>query len=274
MIAVVLPRKYIFCVSPGRSGSHYLSRVLASGDDICAVHEPEHQFPAYAALRPQLWDLKNRPFADSFVARRHLKFTQISDLMSRFPASTYAETNPTFSTLWHDVIFDGVAGSELVVIILRRFAARVLKSLLDLGWFHGRDGNAWMVTAYSVNTLTQPVAPENQASPFQLIIGHLLNVELYALRIKARCLKLGYKVIELRSDQLFGDHDAVGSLLTQCGLGAGPDAMLEATSEETNKPTTRNKRFDFPLDECVRELDAYLGHCARADILVPESFCI
>ena len=274
MTADVTPRKYIFCVSPGRSGSHYLSHVLAGVGDICAVHEPEHQFPAYSALRPHLWDLKNRLFLDSFTERRHLKLAQISDLMSRSPSVTYAETNPLFSTLWHDVIFDGFSGQDVIVIILRRSAVKVLKSLLDLGWFHSRDGNDWMVTSYSVNSLTQSLGPENQATAFHLVISHILNVEMHAIRIKARCLELGHKVIELRSDQLFGDQEAVHTMLTQCGLGVDLSLLHDVKSSIRNKLATRNKQFDFPLETCAKELDVYLRRCSSSGISVPESLYI
>src|SRR4030095_1136048 len=103
MPAAMSPRTYIFCASPGRAGTYYLSKLFSRAANVCAVHEPEHQWPAYAALKPHRWDLKNRPLSDSFTERRHLKLSQVSDLMSRSTARVYAETNPLFSTLWHDV---------------------------------------------------------------------------------------------------------------------------------------------------------------------------
>ena len=272
MPAAISPRTYIFCVSPGRSGTYYLSNVFARAANVCGVHEPEHQWPAYAALRPQRWDLKTRVLSDSFTERRQLKLSQISDLMSRSTAHIYAETNPLFSTLWHDVILDGLSGHELVVIILRRSAVNVLKSLLDLGWFQTRSGHGWMVTSYSVNSLVRPLVPETEATGFQLVISHLLNVEMYALRIKARCLELGYRVIELRSDDVFGGPDTAHRLLAQCGLHAPPLDSNDDTSTHTSKPGARNKQFDIPLDRCAAELDVYLAQCARTGVHVPESF--
>jgi hypothetical protein len=271
MTAHVPARKYIFCVSPGRSGTYHLSHVFSAAGNVCAVHEPEHQWPAYAALRPHRWDLKNRFLSDSFTERQELKLSQISDLMSRSTAHVYAETNPLFSTLWHDVILDGLSGHELVVIILRRSAVKVLKSLLDLGWFHTRRGDAWMVTAYSVNSLIRPVGPETEATAFHLVISHLLNVEMYAVRIKARCLELGHRTIDLRSDDLFGEPDTIHRMLAQCGLSAAPPGPNDATSTHTSKPGTRNKLFDIPLDRCAMELDAYLARCASNGVQVPDS---
>jgi len=262
--------KYLFCVSPGRSGTHYLYHVLSCVHDVCAVHEPEHEYPHYARLKPQLWDLKNRPFSDSLAERRDLKLSQISDLLSNNPASVYAETNPLFSTLWHDTLLGELSGKEIIVVILRRNATEVLKSLLDLGWFNTRDGNDWMVSAYSVNSLIQPLSPEQQSTPFDLLSGYLLNVEMYAQRIKRLCQQHGHTVIELHSNQMFGNHVFIMDLLDQCGLRPDTEKLSAVLKKKKNKPPTKKKSFDVPLEICARELKNYLRRCEDCGIDIPE----
>lgn len=263
--------RYIFCVSPGRSGSHYLSRVFSLAEGVCAVHEPEHEFPAHALLRPNRWDLKNRRFAESFAQRLEIKLAQIADLLKGRRALAYVETNPMFSTLWHDVVLEGLAGQRVTVIVLRRSAERVLKSLYDLGWCHARDGNTWMVTAYSVNSLVRPLQPEEQASACQLILGHMHNVELYAERIRARAIGAGHQVIDVRSDEFFGDPAAAEEMLRCCGLQPGRAFAGASPQLATSKPSAR-KSFDLPLESCLAEVRAYVAACEEAGVPVPTAF--
>jgi hypothetical protein len=95
---------------------------------------------------------------------------------------------------------------------------------------------------------------------------------MYAARIKDRCLELGHRAIELRSDDVFGDPDTIHRLLAQCGLNAPPLGPDDATSTHRNKPRTRNKQFDIPLDRCAMELDVYLARCASNGVQIPDSF--
>jgi hypothetical protein len=262
--------RYIFCVSPGRSGSHYLQRVLACAHDICAVHEPEHQYSKYAHLKPGRWDLKNTPFADTADERQRLKLGQINDLLAKTGKTVYAETNPLFSTIWHDVIMDALSGQDVTVIILRRNASAVLKSLLDLGWFQGKDGNRWMVTAWSVNSLVQAPVRERQATPAERIIGHLLNVERYAQRIREQCESRGYRIIELVSENLFSDVRAKRLLAEQCGLSLDPDRLELVERTGRNKQTLRKKAIDTPLEECRHSIEEYLLQCRQQHLKIPE----
>jgi hypothetical protein len=263
--------QYIFCVSPGRSGSHYLSQVFSLVDGVCAVHEPEHEFPAYSALRPHFWDLKKRRFAETFARRRALKLAQIADTIGSRRVLAYVETNPMFSTLWHDVVLDGLAGQRVTVIVLHRSPARVLKSLFDLGWCHARDGNTWMVTAYSVNSLVAPLQPEDEASAARLILGHIHNVALYAERICEQAKAAGHEVVDVQSDEIFRDPAAVEVMLRRCGLPSGGAVVGAPGRLETNKPATRTKSFDMPLESCRSEVRAYVRACADAGVPVPPA---
>jgi len=262
--------KYLFCVSPGRSGTHYLYHILSCVHDVCAVHEPEHEYPRYARLKPQLWDLKNRPFSNSLAERRDLKLSQISDLLSHTPASVYAETNPLFSTLWHDAILGELSKKEIIVVILRRNTSEVLKSLLDLGWFNTRDGNDWMVSAYSVNSLIKPLSPEQQATPFDLVTGYLLNIEMYAQRIAQLCKQQGHKIIELHSNQIFGNRELITDLLDRCGLRPDIKKLNAVIEQRKNKPPSREKSFAVPLEICTGELKNYLKRCEDNGVDIPE----
>jgi hypothetical protein len=264
--------RYIFCVSPGRSGTHYLQRVFSSAKNVCAVHEPEHQFTEYADLKPSHWDLKNTLLQNTAAKRRALKLAQINELLERAGTGVYAETNPLFSTLWHDVLLDALSDRDMTVVILRRSAAAVLKSLLDLGWFQGRDGNRWMVTAYSVNSLVRAPVEERHATAADLITGYLLNVEMYAQRIKKHCMQRGTRLIELNSEQLFEGNMAAEKVLISCGLEPDRNRLDKLGASGRNKKTIREKSIDTPLETCRNEIARYLDSCAENGIHMPDQF--
>ena len=264
--------RYIFCVSPGRSGTHYLQHVFSCAPGVCAVHEPEHQYSEYAHLKPRLWDLKNTLLQETAVERRQVKLAQINDLLEKTGAAIYAETNPLFSTLWHDVILEALSDRDVTVIILRRNATAVLKSLLDLDWFRGKDGNRWMVTAYSVNSLVKAPHREKKATAAELIIGYLLNVECYALRIKQRCEERGHRVIELDSQHLFEADNAAEELLIRCDLKLDRNRFDELDMASKNKNTIRDKSLDIPLETCKSSIVQYLASCKENAIALPELY--
>lgn len=265
-------KQYVFCVSPGRSGTHYLSQVFGLVPEVCSVHEPEHVFPEYSELQPHNWNLKNRLLSDSFFDRRKLKLRQINDLMSATGAEVYVETNPMFCTLWHDVILNENSNHDIKVIILRRNSIDVLKSILDLGWYSERNGDLWMVSAYSVNSLYSPPWKEAQASPMDTVIGCLLNAELYTQKITRICSALGYKVIEISSDELFGDVNSVRKLLSMCDLVVEDQKIQNILKSTHNKPTLNKKRRNLPVETCAKAINEYLSACDRAGLEVPRLY--
>jgi len=265
-------RKFIFCVSPGRSGTHYLSQIFGLVRGVCSVHEPEHQFPKYSELKPHKWNLKQNLLSDSFTDRKQLKFWQIDDLMTTSHADTYVETNPMFCTLWHDVILSEASNYDIKVIILRRNSVDVLKSILDLGWYSERNGDHWMVSAYSANSLFSPPRNEVQASPTDYMIGHLVNAELYTQKITKTCLALGYDVIEVSSNDLFNDVESVLTLLSKCALETDRQKIQKILQSKHNKPAARKKYCDVPIELCTHEINEYLSACNKAEVKIPRLF--
>jgi hypothetical protein len=262
--------KYIFCVSPGRSGTNYLYHLFAQADKVCAVHEPEHQYRKYSYLSPIHWDLKNHTFAESYPQRRSIKLFQISDLLSGSGKQIYAETNPLFSTLWHDVILDEFRGQDVTVLIVRRNASEVLKSILDLGWFRKINGNNWMVTPFSVNSLIPPIGPEQNATAADLVTGHILNTEMYAQKIKRLCNEAGHRIIEVHSNRLFGNTDQVLEVLLQCGLSANTDTLSEFINTKKTKHDTLHKPFNVSRNSCRDHIEKYLQTCRNKSLEVPD----
>jgi hypothetical protein len=198
-------KKFVFCASPGRSGTHYLSQLFNLGTEVCSVHEPEHQYSQFSQLKPYNWNLKQALFGNSYTLRQQLKFKQINDLLDASRAEVYVETNPLFCTLWHDELLKDSSQHDVTVIILRRPVVDILKSILDLGWYSDRNGDEWMVSGYSINSLFVPPMKESVAIPMDRVIGYLFNVALYTQNIIQLCEFHGHKVIDVKSNDLFSD---------------------------------------------------------------------
>ena len=224
MPAAASPRTYIFCVSPGRSGPYYLSRLFFARGRC--LRGPRASINGLRMPRCGLIGgiLKNRPLSDSFTERRHLKLSQVSDPdvpVDRY--DVYAETNPLFSTLWHDVILDGLSGHEARRHHLAPLRAQgAFKSLLDLGWFsdptRGRlDGHAEV--AFRQLSLLRPARardggdrlPARDQPPSQC--RDVRRSDTGPLR-----WSWATGSIELRAMTCSSDPDTIHGLLAQCGL--------------------------------------------------------
>lgn len=256
--------RYVFCVNPGRSGSYFLSEVFGLLPGVCSVHEPEHQFGKYAALKPHNWNLRNQPLSESFKDRSVLKHWQIQDVLTSRNARTYVETNPLFGTLWHDVVLGQATTPDICVIVLRRNPVDVLKSLLDLGWYSARDGDSWMLSAYSVNSLFEPPWQESEATAADLVIGHLINVELCAKKIAEVCATRGFKLVEARAQDLFSDLYAIEDLVRKCGLPMGEENLIALSNLGKNKKNLKSKEGNVSLSVCAKRFDDFLSACDAA----------
>lgn len=262
--------KYIFCVSPGRSGTYYLSQIFDLVPGVCSVHEPDHQFSRYSELKPHEWKLKDNLLSNSYSDRRRIKWWQINDLMSESGAESYVETNPLFCTLWHDVILADSSACDIKVIVLRRNSVEVLKSILDLGWYWKRNGDDWMVSSYSINSLFKPPMKEAQASPLEKVISYLINVELYTQKIKSLCRVFGHELIEVNSEDIFSNVEFTQSILSKSGFRIEEKNIESIQLKKRNKSAAKKKYGDISIELCEKGIQEYFFACGRAGLKVPN----
>lgn len=131
---------YIFCINTGRSGSHYLSRLMKHVSGCVAFHEPEPICNG-SAMRQHLSGRPDR--------MRRLTETKVSVIESlrRGPDRTYVETNHCFVKGFGWYLPEHLGQERMGVIVLTREKEAVARSLLRIGCTPlvpgGRD---WLIT--------------------------------------------------------------------------------------------------------------------------------
>ena len=129
-----LPRRtchLIASVSSGRSGSHYLSQLLALANETRSDHEARPVMDTRVACR--------FPRELSYRQRRSLKLPSL--LVALRENAHYADTSHLFGKTWWDIAVREVVqqrGCRLDVVVLRRFLPYVVDSLLhvDIDFWH------------------------------------------------------------------------------------------------------------------------------------------
>ncbi|CAM9970675.1 unnamed protein product, partial [Hapterophycus canaliculatus] len=145
--------------STGRSGTHFLSKLLATAPGVVAFHEASPTLSGRetlmaAAAAPEESYGRRRHKADAVLrsARWHLSHKGLDTL-------TYVDTSHLFLKAFSDVIMRELATQFRVdVVVLRRDPAAILKSRIDLGHFCGRRKRSdWMLLP-SHHEAAHPVA--------------------------------------------------------------------------------------------------------------------
>lgn len=141
--------KYIFCVNPGRSGSHYLSKLFAHVENCQAFHEPD--------------PIGNGEVIQQFLKGDDLSARQVAEQKADFikknaPADTvYVETNHCFIKGFGWFLPDILSADKIGIIILTRNKAQVVNSTYRIGCrpLH-ESGRRWLLTPDLGRTLKDP----------------------------------------------------------------------------------------------------------------------
>lgn len=119
-----------FVITPGRSGSEYLSSLFLNEKHVVARHESRPQFTGAVYRLMELCGLEG-----TRRWRKRAKEASISKLMgAQTGATTYLESSHRYLLGWSDVtLFDSPCSH---VIVLERPARDTYNSALDLNWYH------------------------------------------------------------------------------------------------------------------------------------------
>lgn len=128
-------RRLVFAASGGRSGSGYLSRVLACGDGVMALHEPLPKMNEGDLLDVLLRGKRSATAED----RGRRKLSGMRELlMGTDERVVYAETSHMFIKTFGDVILEELGDLDdvnVTVVVPVRDRVDVVLSQLKLGWF-------------------------------------------------------------------------------------------------------------------------------------------
>lgn len=140
--------KYIFCISTGRSGTAYLSKLLGQLDNCSAYHEQ----------KPVLHNEIMRGYLDGDKAALKKEFTKKLEYIRRNQNAVYADTSHIFIKSFGWELPNHIPQNEIGVIILKRDKEKVVQSTqrVHSGPFTYL-GKKWILIPYKNAIIKPPV---------------------------------------------------------------------------------------------------------------------
>jgi len=183
-------KRIINTVTTGRSGTHYLARILGYLTDVDVFHESlEH--PYHSCLRK----VQGHPdIARTFLLEKTIPFIE------RCKASVFIETSHLFCKGFFEPFIE--LGGRPDLIILRREKSKIAKSLLELGTIPGNTGKA--MDFYLSPSDPDVWKPDGWESfdDYQRCYWYTLEIERRARVYRREALSYGGRVCEVDLDEL------------------------------------------------------------------------
>ncbi len=187
--------KYIFSINTGRSGSHYLSNILAEFESISSFHEP-HPIMNGEAMKEYM---DSNPVLMSKMIEEKLE----SISLLHKPNTIYAETNHTFIKGFGWLLPQYIPQENMGVIFLKRDKKAIAKSYKKISCTPMTpSGLAWLINPLKKN----PIIPISQydklfylifMSPLHYSLNRFLRSRFNLLRFWTQKLNL-FKSKELK----------------------------------------------------------------------------
>lgn len=257
---------YVFSVSPGRSGSEYLSALLSSVSGTLAFHEARPKMSG-AVLESAMNEglMRTR-------SQRLVKVAEIRRLVLESGASTYVETNHMFAKTFFDIALEELPPAPVAVVILRRPWAKVMRSFLSLGYFtdHNPVWIDWMRVPQKDGPAEASVRPEN---PMNAIAEYLLKLEQRSQDIQNWYPDITYVDCSLETLQ---SQEGVKALFDRLGLNGEAHGDLESLiGTPVNKRLKKKQHLQMPVpseQQCKAFLEDFLH--ARAGTIALDKIAL
>lgn len=207
--------KYIFSINTGRSGSDYLTELLAKAKNSVSLHEG---FPIMNGAPMQAF---NEGDDSPLAALMPAKVAQIKKKRGS-GQHIYCETNHTYIKGWGHLLPDTyLPQEEIGVIMLHRDVEKTAQSLLRVHDVPGASewSRTWYLTPSARRNLSQPPA---KATLLGLCQWYVQEIQLRGQAYKKRFPRITYFECDL--EQL-NDYDFVCHMFETFGLV--PSAGLE-----------------------------------------------
>jgi hypothetical protein len=216
--------KYIFSINTGRSGSYYLSMLLAKASNTVSFHEGPPMMIGSPMRR------FNNGDEQELRALMPWKMREIQKKSSN-GKKTYCEMNNSYIKGWGYLVPDEhIPQEEIGVIILRRDVEKIIHSLLRTRILPGASAwsRAWLLCPGEQRNFSQP--PEN-AGRYELCQWYIEETNLRAQAYRKQFPRIKY--VECDLEQL-NDYDFVVEMFEQFDL-TPTVALKDAVGETTNQ---------------------------------------
>jgi hypothetical protein len=241
-------KKLIFCLSPGRCGTRYLSKTLDTIPGVGAFHEPEPSF-VHSLQRIQ---------SDPGEAYRFWLYQKIPAILEN-ENDTYIETSSLFGKGYAVPLLD--MGVIPDILVIRRPHREVALSMWRRDAWPGRtiSGSRFHNNPGQVSALL-PIADWSTLSDYQVCYWFALEMEERSQRFSAMFKRQGAVVVETTLDELV-TQEGFYRILQELGLpDPGPEyhEIWQEKENETHE-SLLPKMPEGDLDEQEAEVVARIA---------------
>lgn len=217
-------KNIVMCLSPGRSGTELLSRLLSLAGDTRSVHEPEPTFRAVTEA------VRTSP-DETLQFVRGIKLPHILSV----PETNYVETSHLFGKGPFDAFME--TGVPFRLLILNRDPRKVARSHWRIKAVPSRSKKkqCYLLHPGQGNVLKLP--GWQKMTDYQLCYWYCLEMERRKERYAAQCRHADVPVTELYLEDIL-DFDGFDRACADLGLELQSDARqkhAELTSRKINK---------------------------------------
>jgi hypothetical protein len=265
----ILAHRLLFCINSGRSGSHYLSKILGTAKEVVSYHE---QVPS---MNGDYLNLINKEdYLKTFSKRRYKSHVLKNILLKLPPQKVYCDTSHMFIKTFFDVIVKDFTNLE--VIILRRNLANVLKSFIELGYFSPENKNwpLWMSSPNAKTAAIQCIDSDDKLDQYDLSIAYLIDIEARAIRFKKQYPYL--KTYEIRLEAM-NQFETIEQLFQALNITVTDQTKKIYSQKINQRLETKNKYSQdkiIDLSFCQERIDRYLEKAHSLNIPIPPTLPI
>eukprot|EP01065_Artemidia_motanka_P001199 TRINITY_DN10557_c0_g2_i1.p1 TRINITY_DN10557_c0_g2~~TRINITY_DN10557_c0_g2_i1.p1 ORF type:complete len:342 (+),score=79.61 TRINITY_DN10557_c0_g2_i1:127-1152(+) len=241
--------RYIFSANAGRSGSEYLSQLLACAEGVSSVHEG---VPICCGAPMLAFN-----DGDELPMRRLMPRKMRSIQASRPTHSVYAESSHTFAKGFGLLLPDNyMSQEEMGVVVLSRGVEETATSFLRLHEVPGlRHANNWWLKPGAKRNILPP--PPGDAHPFEFCKWYVREMQARAVQYQRLFPRITYCTTTVKE---LNTMEGVMRLFSVFGLRPTSD-LRQVVGQRTNV------RDEFPrlsLEELTEPCDL-----PSADLLAP-----
>ncbi len=226
-------KSLVFTVTPGRSGTKYLTVLLGGVPGVSAYHEPQPDFATYMRAAQTKSET-----AYAFWLYAKLPF------IAAAPGAIYAETSHLFCKGFLEPAL--LLGLRPGLIILRRAASQVAWSLLERQTVPARSdfGKKYLLSPEDPGVM--PLPGWQAMTDYQLCFWYALEIERRQIRYAEYARRLEMPVVEVLQRDL-GKPQVFKRMLEALGLAADDKVMMHhslASAGQHNKNARSLQKTD------------------------------
>lgn len=216
----------------------------------------------------------------SWVSRGVIEGGSGGCVIHKIRDAVYAETNPNFKAWFYDVVLDNMPGSgySIVVLVVRKYVAAVLKSLFETGFFSTRDGYTWMETAAGVNSRLQAgfLRDDSHLDAVYKLLSYIVNAEAVFRQVTQHYRTTlsktrGYQAIQflpVRAEKVYGFNGSE-HLLQELQLRSSEETSSVAAGIHDKYGGGGRKRIGhISLEDCARHVQKFIELCGGVNSTV------